>query len=134
MIGGVLETAGVPGFLTNLGDLYDTADEEGAAWRQFVARWWEAVQEQTVSTAQLLDLAQEVDGLPLGRSESDRGQRVALGKALAKLRDRVFGDFRITEGRKEQRAARWRLARLTPPSEPEGAAGTSPWGESTDLL
>jgi hypothetical protein len=95
----------------NLNELYDTADQEGAAWREFVALWWETFQERDVSTKELLDLAEkkEVEGLPLGRSESDQGQRVAFGKALAKQRDRVIGDFRITSGSKKQRAARWRL-------------------------
>jgi hypothetical protein len=111
VIGGILETAGVPGFLMNLNELYDTADQEGAAWREFVALWWETFQGKDVSTKELLDLAEkkEVEGLPLGRSESDQGQRVAFGKALAKQRDRVIGDFRLTSGSKKQRAARWRL-------------------------
>ena len=59
---------------------------------------------------------------------------MALGTLLALGLFSTLLDFRITEGRKEQRAARWRLVRLTPRSEPEGAAGTSPGDESTDLL
>lgn len=133
-MGGVLETAEVPGFLMNLNELYDTADQEGVAWREFVALWEEVLQEQDVSTAQLLDLAKDVEGLPLGRSETDRGQLVAFGKALAKQRDRVIGDFRITAGSKKQRASRWRLVRLTPPSDPGGDAGAVKEGDGSDLV
>ncbi len=134
VMGGVLETAEVPGFLMNLNELYDTADQEGVAWREFVALWEEVLQEQDVSTAQLLDLAKDVEGLPLGRSETDRGQLVAFGKALAKQRDRVIGDFRITAGSKKQRASRWRLVRLTPPSDPGGDAGAVKEGDGSDLV
>lgn len=81
-----------------------------------------------------MDLAEAVERLPLGDSKTDRGRLVACGKALAKQRDRVIGEFRITEGRKEQRAARWRLVPRIPLSGPEGNVGAAPEVEWEDLV
>ena len=133
VIGGILETAAIPGFLMNLNELYDIADQEGAAWREFVALWAATVPDQDVSTAQLLALGKDVEGLPLGNSETDRGQLVAFGKALGKQRDRVIGEFKITVGPKEQRAARWRLVRLPLLSGPEGDGGAAPGDEAAEF-
>ena len=41
VMGGILEVAGVPGFLGNLEEMYERADAEGGVWRGFVALWWE---------------------------------------------------------------------------------------------
>jgi hypothetical protein len=38
VIGGTLEVAGVPGFLGNLREMYETADADGAIWRVFIAQ------------------------------------------------------------------------------------------------
>lgn len=40
VMGGILEAAGIDGFLGNLGSLYDRADTEGAMWRELVIVWW----------------------------------------------------------------------------------------------
>ena len=37
VMGGILEVAGVPGFLGNLKEMYEAADAEGSIWRGFVA-------------------------------------------------------------------------------------------------
>src|SRR5207244_2016580 len=40
-VGGILEHAGVRGFLDSAGDMYEAADREGAEWRAFVGAWHE---------------------------------------------------------------------------------------------
>ena len=40
-VGGVLEVAGIEGFLGNLDEMMEASDSEGAAWRRFVAAWWD---------------------------------------------------------------------------------------------
>ena len=42
VMGGVLEVAGIPGFLGNLNELYEAADSDGQMWREFTGAWWEA--------------------------------------------------------------------------------------------
>ena len=40
-MGGVLEVAGIEGFLGNLDEMLEAADGEGAVWRSFVGSWWD---------------------------------------------------------------------------------------------
>jgi putative DNA primase/helicase len=113
VIGGILEVAGVPGFLDNLREMYETADAEGAIWRVFIAQWWDRHGTAQVGTSDLHQLALACEPpLPLG-SGNDRSQRTALGRGLVRMRDRVF-DIGISRVRLENRgekqgAQRWRL-------------------------
>jgi hypothetical protein len=118
ILGGILTTAGIPGFLGNAREFYETADLEGTVWRQFVAAWWETHGSDEVSAGDLFALAVETEGLDLGKG-NDRSQRITFGKKLTQLRDRVIGDHRIVAGDKKQRAQRWRLV-------PTGSAADSP--------
>ncbi len=49
VMGGILDVAGVPGFLGNLKDMYERADAEGGVWRGFIALWWDRFGTQPVS-------------------------------------------------------------------------------------
>ena len=113
VVGGVLECAGVPGFLGNAQQFYDQVDSETAVWRQFVAAWAEAHGETPVGVAELFPLALKADGIDLGTG-SERSQRIRFGKALMRQRDRVVGDHRITQGGSEHGATRWVLERAKP--------------------
>ena len=96
IMGGVLEVAGVPGFLGNLDEMLAASDGEGAVWRSFVGAWWDRFGTAEVGTGDLFEVALACEPpLPLG-SGGDRSQRTRLGKALGRLRDRVFD----VEGRK----------------------------------
>jgi hypothetical protein len=108
VVGGILDHAGVNGFLGNLAEFYEQADVETAVWRGFVEAWWEKYQNAEVGTADLFTIAQSTDGLELGGGSENR-QKVVFGKALARQRDRVMGSYRITKAGSKQRAARWRL-------------------------
>jgi len=112
-LGGILEVAGIEGFLENLDDMMAASDSEGAMWRGFVAAWWDRYGTAEVGTNDLYDLAVACEPpLPLG-SGSDRSQRTRLGKLLGRMRDRVFviddRSLRIEAGRTFRRAQRWRL-------------------------
>ena len=90
IMGGVLEVAGVAGFLGNLDEMLAAADGEGAVWRSFVGAWWDRFGTAEVGTGDLFEVALACEPpLPLG-SGGDRSQRTRLGKALGRLRDRVF--------------------------------------------
>jgi hypothetical protein len=115
VIGGVLEAAGIPGFLSNLEEFYELADHEGAVLREFVGLWWDKYRSQDVGTVELLPIAQTVEGLDL-HGKDDGGMRRSLGKLLAKQRDRVIGTARICMAGTVHRARRWKLIDLSPRS------------------
>ena len=122
VIGGILATGGVDGFLGNLGEMYETADAEGAVWRVFVAHWWACYGTAEVGTAELHQLALSCEPpLPLGTG-NEQSQRTRLGQALRGKRDRVFDvdgrPLRLEHRGERQRAQRWRLAPLPDPGEP----------------
>ena len=113
IMGGVLEVAGVPGFLGNLDEMLAAADGEGAVWRGFVGAWWDRFGTAEVGTGDLFDVAMTCEPpLPLG-SGGDRSQRTRLGKALGRLRDRVFAiasrNLRVDGQGTYQGAKRWKL-------------------------
>jgi len=89
-MGGVLEVAGIEGFLGNLDEMMEASDSEGAVWRSFVSAWWDRFGTAEVGTGDLFELAQASDPpLSLG-SGNEKSQRIRLGKSLGRLRDRVF--------------------------------------------
>ncbi len=117
VLGGILANAGIDGFLGNLEAFYETADIEGAIWRQFVILWFEKYGEAEVGVADLFDLATSVDGFDFGKG-SERSQKTAFGTALNKQRDRVIGEYRVVNTRTVRRLKRWRLIRARPTDNP----------------
>ncbi len=108
VIGGILEVAGVPGFLGNLDSLYADADVEGQAWTEFVVAWWEKFGSKQVRPRQLLvvcgqhDLMESVRG-----SGGPRSQQTRLGLALHRAHDRVFGRHRIVLVQDKGKHGKW---------------------------
>ena len=114
VIGGILETAGIPGFLGNLEEMMAAADTEGGAWGVFVSGWWARFGTAEVKSGDLYDIAVGSEPpLPLG-SGNDKSQRTRLGKALGRMRDRVFRvaerDVRLTAVGVDHQAQLWQLA------------------------
>ncbi|MFN8533879.1 MAG: hypothetical protein U0556_10050 [Dehalococcoidia bacterium] len=109
--GGILDVAGVRGFLDNALDLYEQSDIEGEALRGLVAGWWDQYQNTPVTVKDLLSIAREVDGLYLGRGKDDneRGQRTALGLFIRRHRDIVVGGRQIVSAGTRQGALLWAL-------------------------
>jgi len=114
VMGGILDTAGVEGFLDNLDEFYEVADTEGSLWRQFVEAWAEKFGENETGVSELFDIAISTEGFDFGKG-SERSQRTSFGKQLGKQRDRVVGDYRIQQTRTVQRLKRWRLQRTRRP-------------------
>lgn len=89
-MGGILKTAGIEGFLGNLDEMLASSDSEGTTWRNFIAAWWDKHRSLEVGSLDLYGVAIGVEPpLPLGKG-NDRSQRIKLGKALARIRDRIF--------------------------------------------
>jgi putative DNA primase/helicase len=118
VIGGVLDVAGIPGFLGNLSEFYSSADEETATWQAFITAWWNRFDSQSVGVADLWSLinaeaAPTADIIPLDLGDKgERSQRTRLGKLLHAQRDRVFDGRRITPDRKVEGAQHWRLVEV----------------------
>ena len=113
VMGGILDAIGVPGFLCNIDEMLDASDGEGAVWRVFVGQWWDRFGTAEVGTGDLYELALSCEPpLPLGTG-GDRSQRTRLGKALARMRDRVFDiaglKARIGAIGVSHQARRWQL-------------------------
>src|SRR5690606_23628146 len=95
-MGGLLAHIDVPGFLGNLDRLHQDTDDEGQEWRAFVAAWWQNYQSQWTEVGRLLKLAngQTLLSHVLFESRSAHAQKITLGRALGKVRNRTF-DGRI---------------------------------------
>jgi hypothetical protein len=125
-LGGVLEVAGVEGFLGNLDEMMAASDSEGGAWRAFVQTWWDRFGTVEVSASDLFGHAKIADPpLPIS-AKDENGQRIRLGRALSKMRDRAFrvSDrlVHIRTGSTLHNAQRWRLL----PSQESNTGTSSP--------
>ncbi len=118
-IGGILTFAGVGGFLGNLEELYDKADESSAEWEAFLQEWWRQLGDDSITGKALTKLITKEkalkDALPGDLSEAfDKGEGSftrRLGKALAKRAGTRYGDegWHISEAGEERRAKLWRV-------------------------
>jgi hypothetical protein len=94
--GGILDVAGIPGFLENADRVYAVADREIAAWEEFCAAWWEDSQDRPVGVDQLFGLAtRERLLLDIWSGKNNHSGRTRFGIALKRMRDRIVGDYRI---------------------------------------
>ena len=113
-IGGILEVAGIEGFLGNLDEMMAASDAEGSAWAAFVNGWWSRYGTAEVRSGDLYEVAVTAEPpIPLG-SGNDHSRRIRLGKSLAKLRDRVFRvgklELRLLGLGVSHQAQQWQLA------------------------
>jgi hypothetical protein len=119
-IGGILAFSGVPGFLTNLDELYELVDDEGPAWAAFLKALHTYFQDEWFTTAKIANAtgSEMYGAIPdsIGWDESKAASsRKRLGKAFQKRADRVYAGFRLTRSREKdaiQNAARWRVVRV----------------------
>lgn len=106
VIGGILECAGITGFLANREELYRKADEETEDWRDFVSAWAAKYGTASVKAAELADLVLEQDLMERMRAaitDDDvlKVLKIRLGKGLSKYADRRFGDWFIRQRGKD---------------------------------
>jgi putative DNA primase/helicase len=96
VMGGILDVAGIPGFLEGRERLYATADRDTNEWTAFCAAWHEKFPNEAVTAGRLLSIAKDNELLLdvwAGRTHAGAVRR--LGHALRDRRDRVFGNYRI---------------------------------------
>ena len=107
VMGGILQVAGVPGFLENSEDLSENSDADATAFQGFLAVWCDRFGSQPVTTADLFPLSEQLD---LGNGE-EHSRRIRLGRLLHRQRDRRIGDVRIEKVGLRAGAQNWRLVR-----------------------
>lgn len=124
VIGGVLEVAGVEGFLSNLDEMMEASDAEGNAWSAFIAAWWDRFGTADVAAADLFDVVLFCDPAPPITGHNDQARKTSFGISIKKMRDRVFrvGDLslRLVRAGTFRRAVKWKLEFFeeTTPSRP----------------
>ena len=115
IVGGILQYAGVTGFLSNLEELYAQSDDDAPAWEAFLMAWHEAIKEPLT----VADLTERIKGseelraalpgflaevhLPADETDPATGQvtkrsesgrfKHRLGNALARKADAYYGAY-----------------------------------------
>ena len=134
-VGGVLEYAGVRGFLANLDDMYAQSDDDSPQWAAFLGAWsdlWGPTPKTVAAIADeiqsenrtLREVVPDELGDMLKRPESFRRR---LGLALRRRVDTRYGDDRLHIRRGDDRHARvaeWSVEA----AEVAGSAGS--WGSN----
>ncbi len=96
MMGGILDAAEIPGFLENRTAGRSRTDESSNEWAFFVEVWWKEFRGQPVTAGKLVALASSHELMVEMRSSYDSHKATTvMGKALSKMRDRIFGQFAI---------------------------------------
>lgn len=110
-IGGILEVAGVDGFLIGHDEFQANFNPESTSWHTFVQAWWTDYQGRLVRAGELVSTYDRLDVDFLGIADrSSKGSSTALGSALLKHRNTIHGGLRIVlAGDKNQGGNRWRL-------------------------
>ena len=117
-MGGVLQVAGIRGFLGNLQDFYAEADTETQVLREFYGAWWEKIGTKRVTVKNLLMAQVPVpDHLQDGEPAK---MAVRLGRFVAANRDKSIqlGDGRTVKVVRDQKVGRdksytWRMEEKT---------------------
>jgi putative DNA primase/helicase len=115
VLGGVLDVAGIPGFLNNRRSPFEQADEEGAHVRAFLASWWRDFRDTPMATRELVEMAKGHE-LPLS-ARTEHGMLVQLGKLIKGIEDRQYtigADLVVAvrrAGTESDKAILWRLLR-----------------------
>jgi len=126
VMGGILDVAGVPGFLANGEELRRHADAETGEWRAFVTAWRERWGDAWVGVSDLASLLWSEDGrrsdllMGIVTSERERGAVTQLGMRLSAKRECVIAGFRITVNHRADYAGRLQY-RLVPVEAAESA-------------
>jgi hypothetical protein len=115
VMGGILATAHVPGFLGNLDDVLTEVNTSEGEWLEFVAAWWDKYADQFVTTGDLYHSLCLFGNLLSGAFHQYKGAGAGphqLGLALSKKKGLVLGGYKIEylpNNHSHDRKTRWRL-------------------------
>lgn len=111
VIGGILSSAGIEGFLGNADQLYERNDADTEEWRLLMKLQWEKNGQRAFKASELWEIctAEQLLDDVLGFG-SQRSQVSKLGRALQQLEGRVFDGRKVVRDRSTRlSSARYRL-------------------------
>jgi len=135
IMGGILLVADIPGFLDNRDQVYAEADQEVGIWGEFLEVWYEESGNQLMTAADLFGVVRRHGLLrDVWAGHDEHGARTRFGIALAKMRGRVLGRFKLQSGPKDghAKAPTYRL-RLLPGNDLDSVAAGDAGGLPTSL-
>ena len=127
--GGILDVAGIPGFLANRDRVYNEAEQEVSGSAEFCQVWWTEYQDSPIATNQLFSLASGHQLLTeIWGGKDQHAARTTFGRAVARMRDRVIGPYQIRRSSDDShnRVARYHLELVKGGGETAGFAGVFP--------
>lgn len=128
-MGGILQCAGVPGFLDNEQQMFEnSAAGNNELWRPFVDAWYAKYRDLSAKIGELFMLAshpdkkegddsvepgewlglldEELQGLP------EAGRRRRFGRMMEERRDVVIGQYKLTKGKIRDGSSTWNLRKV----------------------
>ncbi len=116
VMAGVLEMAGIKGFLENYKDVYEAASAEIGEWLDYVEAWYEAHGGKPVLVKELCNLARQRELLSDVLGDGiDASQRTRLGNALSRHKGRVFNGYQIHQDVRSKHGTPYRLKVVAAP-------------------
>jgi len=141
-VGGVLEFAGISGFLGNLEKTQVVQDDDTQQWSAFFAAWWDRFGSQEVAADNLCrlilprkDIFTESPDEPLLEAlpepllvNKDRGEgslKRSIGRHLSRLTGRIFKSRKLCDAGSDshKHVRRWKLEPLAPGDTDDFAQG-----------
>lgn len=100
-IGGVLEFAGVAGFLANLHELYDSSDDVSQQWQAFLESWHDSYGSRPITVNEFTDdISCPIDDYtPREKAARVRALRETLPERLPESFSRSLGSFKVALGK-----------------------------------
>lgn len=108
IIGGILQAANIGGFLGNVTDFFDRADDTEDEWRAFVPVWWNEFRNDAKVSKELLRLARTQKMLPsVIAKTADKKELASQNKSFGRLLPQKIGacysGFKILDAGKASR-------------------------------
>jgi len=96
VIGGILASAGIPGFLKNRKQFMLDANPIELEWAEFVKEWFSVHGREEVKAGDLLRIADRIEVLgEISNGKDERGRSMSFGHKLAQRKDNVIAGYRI---------------------------------------
>lgn len=111
VMGGILQVAGIAGFLENITEFHTESDAQTEGWRDLFTRLHTAFPFSSFGAKDAVKVyGQGDDFLNLGYSDfSARSEETRLGLRLQERRDNIYAGLRLEHAGKSQGGNRWRL-------------------------
>jgi len=97
VVGGIVEHAGLTGFLANIREQYEQADPVHNEWRGLVLEWWHSHGTAPISASTLAAMADQHEMLNsvLATALTARSRASRVGRGLARQKGRIFAGLRL---------------------------------------